>query len=72
MNNDIYIKSVAKNNRDITKLNDAIAKNNDDLNEEEKEKIITENKTKRAVAKKEHIEKMERLQESIKNIRKEE
>ena len=26
MKNDIYIKSVSKHNRDITKLNDAIAK----------------------------------------------
>ena len=72
MKDDIYIKSVAKHNRDITKLNDAIAKNNTDLIEEEKEKIITENKAKRAVAKKEHAEKMERLQKSIKEMRKEE
>ena len=72
MKNDIYIKSVAKNNRDITKLNDAIAKNNPDLIEEEKEKIITENKAKRAADKKAHIEKMEKLQENIKNIRKQE
>lgn len=72
MKNDIYIKSVSKNNRDITKLSDAIAKNNTDLIEEEKEKIITENKVKRAVAKKAHIEKMEKLQESISQIRKEE
>ena len=71
MKDDIYIKSVAKHNRDITKLNDAIAKNNTDLIKEEKEKIITENKVKRAIAKKEHAEKMERLQENIKNIRKE-
>ena len=72
MKDDIYIKSVAKHNRDITKLNDAIAKNNTDLIEEEKEKIITQNKAKRITTKKEHIEKIERLQESIKNIRKEE
>lgn len=72
MRDDIYIKSVAKHNRDITKLNDAIVKNNTDLIEEEKEKIITENKAKRLTDKKAHIEKMERLQENIKNIRKEE
>lgn len=72
MKDDIYIKSAAKHNRDITKLNDAIAKNNTDLIEEEKEKIITENKARRAVAKKEHIEKMQRLQENISQIRKEE
>ena len=72
MKDDIYIKSVAKHNRDITKLNDAIAKNNDDLDETQKEVILKENKEKRVIAKKEHIEKMERLQESIANIRKEE
>ena len=72
MKDDIYIKSVAKHNRDITKLNDAITKNNTDLIEEEKEKILRENKAKRAADKKAHAEKMERLQENIKNIRKEE
>lgn len=72
MRDDIYIKSVAKHNKDITKLSDAIAKNNTDLIEEEKEKIITQNKAKRAADKKAHIEKMERLQESISQIRKEE
>ena len=72
MKDDIYIKSVAKHNRDITKLNDAIAKNNTDLIEEEKEKIITENKAKRAADRKAHIEKMEKLQKSIKEMRKEE
>ena len=72
MKDDIYIKSVAKHNRDITKLNDAIAKNNNELDETEKEVIVKENKVKRAADKKAHIEKMERLQENIKNIRKEE
>ena len=72
MKDDIYIKSVAKHNRDITKLNDVIAKNNTDLMEEEKEKIISENKAKRAVAKKEHKAKMKNLEENIKNIKKEE
>lgn len=72
MKDDIYIKSVAKHNTDITKLSDAIAKNNTDLIEEEKEKIISANKAKRAIAKKEHVEKMEKLQENIKNFRKEE
>lgn len=52
MKDDIYIKSVAKNNRDITKLNDAIAKNNTDLIEEEKEAIVKENKVKRIADKK--------------------
>ena len=72
MKDDIYIKSVAKHNRDITKLNDAIAKNNDELDETQKETIVKENKAKRAISKKEHIEKMERLQESISQIRKQE
>lgn len=58
MKDDIYIKSVAKHNKDISKLNDAIAKNNTDLIEEEKEKIITENKAKRIADKKAHIEKI--------------
>ena len=72
MKNDIYIKSLAKNNKDITKLNDAIAKNNDQLSEAEKVDVVKENKEKRAVAKAEHKAKMEKLQENIKNIRKEE
>ena len=72
MKDDIYIKSVSKHNRDITKLSDAIVKNNTDLIEEEKEKIITETKAKRLADKKAHVEKMKKLQENIKNIRKEE
>lgn len=43
--------------KDYTKLQDAITKNNSDITEEEKEKILTENKTKRIAIKKDREEK---------------
>ena len=72
MKNDIYIKSVASNNKDITKLNDAIIKNNADLDEEEKASKLQENKIARKEAKITHKAKMEKMQEDIASIRKQE